>query len=88
MKSQRKRILIIGGYGMLGSNIARLIRNVDPSIELILSGRNPLKGEQLSDELKNAETAYVNLEEGLDLSNHRLKVIPLVLLLNFPGKKT
>lgn len=68
MKSQRKRILIIGGYGMVGSNIARLIRNVDPNIELILSGRNPLKGEQLSDELKNAETAYVNLEEGLDLS--------------------
>lgn len=68
MKSQRKRILIIGGYGMVGSNIARLIRNVDPSIELILSGRNPLKGEQLSNELKNAETAYVNLEEGLDLS--------------------
>jgi hypothetical protein len=69
MKSQRKRILIIGGYGMVGSNIARLIRNVDPSIELILSGRNPQKGEQLANELKNAETAYVNLEEGLDLSN-------------------
>ncbi|SEI45670.1 Semialdehyde dehydrogenase, NAD binding domain [Dyadobacter koreensis] len=68
MESQRKRILIIGGYGMVGSNIARLIRSVDTSIELVLSGRNPQNGEQLADELKSAETAYVNLEEGLDLS--------------------
>jgi hypothetical protein len=68
MESQRKRILIIGGYGMVGSNLARLLRSVDSSIELVLSGRNPQNGEQLADELKNAETAYVNLEEGFDLS--------------------
>lgn len=68
MESQRKRILIIGGYGMVGSKIARLIRSVDTSIELVLSGRNPQNGEQLADELKNAETAYVNLEEGFGLS--------------------
>ena len=68
MESKRKRILIIGGYGMVGSNIARLIRGADTSIELVLSGRNPQKGQHLADELKNAETAYVNLEEGLDLS--------------------
>ncbi|MCF2501215.1 hypothetical protein [Dyadobacter chenhuakuii] len=68
MELKRKRILIIGGYGMVGSNIARLIRRADTSIELVLSGRNPQNGEQLAAELKNAKTAYVNLEEGLDLS--------------------
>lgn len=69
MESQKKRILIVGGYGMVGSNIARLIRQADQSIELILAGRNPQNGISLSKELKYSETAYINLEEGFDLSH-------------------
>lgn len=68
MELQRKRILIIGGYGQVGSNIARLIRNADSKIELILAGRNPQQGEKLATELKNTETAHINLEEGFDLT--------------------
>lgn len=69
MESQKKRILIVGGYGMVGSNIARLIRQVDESIELILAGRNPQNGISLAKELNHSETAYINLEEGFDLSH-------------------
>jgi len=68
MESQEKRILIVGGYGQVGSNLARLIRKADGAIELILAGRNPQNGEVLAKELTNAGTAYVNLEEGFDLS--------------------
>jgi hypothetical protein len=68
MELQDKRILIVGGYGLVGSHIARLIRKDYKDIKLILAGRNPKNGEQLVNELSNAKTAYLNLDEGLDLS--------------------
>ncbi|GAB3753754.1 hypothetical protein [Spirosoma pomorum] len=68
MESQSKRILLVGGYGMVGSNIARLIRKADTTTELILAGRNPQNGVLLAKELKNSETAYINLEEDFDFS--------------------
>lgn len=77
MESQKKRILIVGGYGMVGSNIARLIRQADKRIELILAGRNPQNGISLAKELNHSETAYINLEEGFDLS--KFKKIDLII---------
>jgi len=68
MELTKKRILIVGGYGMVGSNIARLIRQADHRIELILAGRNPQNGISLAKELEYSETAYINLEEGFELS--------------------
>jgi len=67
MELQKKRILIAGGYGHVGSNIARLIRKNYQSIELVLAGRNPQNGEEFSKELGNAETAYLDLEKGFEL---------------------
>jgi hypothetical protein len=40
------------------------------AIELILAGRNPQNGEELAKELNNAETAYLNLDEGFNLSDY------------------
>ena len=68
MQLQEKRILIVGGYGQVGANIARLIRDADETVKLILAGRNPQKGELLAKELDHAETAYINLEEGFNLA--------------------
>jgi hypothetical protein len=70
MELQKKRILIVGGYGLVGSNIARLIRKKYNAIEIVLAGRNPRNGEGLAKELNNAETAYINLDEGFNLSNY------------------
>jgi hypothetical protein len=70
MELQKKRILIVGGYGLVGSNIARLINKEYNAIELILAGRNPKNGERLAKELHNAETAYLNLEEGFNISDY------------------
>jgi hypothetical protein len=70
MELHEKRILIVGGYGLVGTNIARLIRKQDCAIELILAGRNPQNGEGLAKELDNAETAYLNLDEGFKLSDY------------------
>jgi len=68
MELQDKRVLIVGGYGLVGSHIARLIRKDYRDIKLILAGRNPENGEPLVNELSNANTAYLNLDEGFDLS--------------------
>jgi hypothetical protein len=70
MELQKKRILIVGGYGSVGSNIARLINQEYNVIELILAGRNPQNGAALAKELNNAKTAYINLEEGFNLSDY------------------
>jgi hypothetical protein len=69
MELQEKRILIVGGYGLVGSNVARLIRKRYNTIELILAGRNPQNGESLAKELNNAETSYLNLDEGFNLGD-------------------
>ncbi|MFC4209707.1 hypothetical protein GJU39_00070 [Pedobacter petrophilus] len=70
MELQEKRILIVGGYGLVGSHIARLIREKYNAIELILAGRNPKNGEGLAKELNHAETAHLDLNEGFNLSDY------------------
>lgn len=56
-------ILIAGGYGVVGSSIARLIRSVNADIEIVLAGRNPERGAALAQKLGNARTAYLDLEK-------------------------
>lgn len=56
------RIAIVGGYGLLGSNIARQVRKLYQNVEIILAGRNPDKGKALAQELGNAATEYFDLE--------------------------
>lgn len=63
-----KRILIVGGYGLVGSNIARLIRKKYPTVALVLAGRNPSKGDALAAELQHTETAFINLHETIEWS--------------------
>jgi hypothetical protein len=58
----KTRIFIAGGYGLIGSNIARHVRKIDRDTEIILAGRNPEKGETLAQELGRARTAYLDLE--------------------------
>ncbi|WNG47110.1 hypothetical protein F0U60_25520 [Archangium minus] len=59
----KSRILISGGYGLVGGFIARHIRKLNKEVELILAGRNPEKGAALAQELGGATTAR------LDVSN-------------------
>lgn len=49
-----KTILIAGGYGLVGSHIARHIRRLMPDARLLIAGRNPDKAAELVAELGNA----------------------------------
>lgn len=56
-------IFIAGGYGVVGSGIARHVRKINKETEIIIAGRNPDKGAELAQELGNARTAYLDLDK-------------------------
>ncbi|WP_169086666.1 hypothetical protein [Paenibacillus sp. PL91] len=63
-----QRLLIAGGYGIVGSAIAQHVRRINKDVKIVLAGRNPDRGSALAKELGNANTAYLDLENlnGLD----------------------
>jgi saccharopine dehydrogenase-like NADP-dependent oxidoreductase len=63
------RILVAGGYGLVGCTIARLIREINSEVELVLAGRNPEKGAALAQELGHASTAYLDVEDIAAIGN-------------------
>lgn len=56
------RILIAGGYGLVGGLVARHIRAAGHDVELILAGRTPADGEALAQEL-GASTARLDVND-------------------------
>ncbi|MPZ58208.1 MAG: hypothetical protein GEU91_17285 [Rhizobiales bacterium] len=56
------RILIAGGYGLVGGAIARHIRTISKDVEIVLAGRNPEKGAALAQELGGAGTTYLDVD--------------------------
>lgn len=61
-KSANNAVLIAGGYGTVGQQIARIIRQRRPDLPLIIGGRNPAQAEPLAREL--AHTTAVALDVG------------------------
>jgi len=55
-------VLIAGGYGVVGSDIARILRRLYPSLELILAGRSPEKGEALAKELGSCSVTKLDID--------------------------
>lgn len=55
------RILIAGGYGLVGGHIARHIRAAGHDAELLLAGRNPELGEALAQELGQARAIRLDV---------------------------
>ncbi|AEI41897.1 hypothetical protein [Paenibacillus mucilaginosus] len=57
------RVLIAGGYGVIGSSIARHLRKINKDIEIVLGGRNPEQGEALARQLGGARAAYLDVHD-------------------------
>ncbi|MFC4098437.1 Rossmann-fold NAD(P)-binding domain-containing protein [Paenibacillus xanthanilyticus] len=57
-----QRLLIAGGYGIVGSAIARHVRAMNQEAEIVLAGRHPERGAALARQLGNARTAYLDVE--------------------------
>ena len=54
-------VLIVGGYGVVGQQIAECIRERHPDLPLIIAGRSPSKGEAIAAGLGNTETAAMDV---------------------------
>ncbi|MCP5066662.1 MAG: saccharopine dehydrogenase, partial [bacterium] len=55
-------ILVVGGYGVVGAQIVRLLRKRNAEVPLWLGGRNPEKGKALAEELGNATPVHLDAE--------------------------
>lgn len=59
------RVVIAGGYGLVGGLIARNLRAAGHDLELVLAGRTPENGEALATEL-NASTARLDVADAAE----------------------
>lgn len=56
------RVVIAGGYGLVGGKVARHLRAAGHQLDLVLAGRNPQQGEALAAEL-GARTARLDVAD-------------------------
>ncbi|MCD4722688.1 MAG: hypothetical protein K8S13_22955 [Desulfobacula sp.] len=54
-------VLITGGYGVIGEEISRILRERHPNLKIILGGRNPEKAAGIVSALGNAEAVAVDI---------------------------
>lgn len=56
-------VVIAGGYGLVGSTIARHLRRISRDVPLILAGRRPERAAQLAAELGHADVVRLDLDD-------------------------
>lgn len=77
-------ILIAGGYGVVGSQIAEIIRQRHPTIPLLLGGRNPASAKALVARLGNAEAVTLDVETASPLGNLLVRPAAVLNVVNDP----
>lgn len=55
-------VLILGGYGSVGSRSARMLRRLQPDLPIAIAGRNLAKAEALAAEIGNATAVSIDIE--------------------------
>lgn len=61
MSGRDDNILLIGGYGAVGSEAARTLRRLYPNVKLLIAGRNRTRAAALAAELGRAEAVECDL---------------------------
>jgi len=77
-----KNILIVGGYGVVGTKVAHLLRKRHPEVGILLGGRNPEKGRGFATELGNAQSVRIDLMDNDPLSALKGKVDIVLAVVN------
>lgn len=56
-----KRVLLAGGYGVVGAQVARLLRKHHPAVEILIVGRREKEAAKLAAELGHASAAAIDV---------------------------
>ncbi|MEM9542719.1 MAG: saccharopine dehydrogenase NADP-binding domain-containing protein [Cyanobacteria bacterium P01_E01_bin.42] len=72
-------ILIAGSYGVVGRQVATLIRQRHPDLPLIVAGRNREKAQALAEELGNANSLQLDVEQPNPLQGKQPRAIIAVV---------
>lgn len=72
-------ILIVGGYGIVGQQLATFIRQRHPNLPLTIAGRNPEKAQTLAQELGNANSFQIDTEQPTPLQGQHPRAVLAVV---------
>ncbi|MEX0446964.1 saccharopine dehydrogenase [Xenorhabdus sp. SGI246] len=78
-------VLLVGGYGVVGQQVAKILNKYQPDLELIISGRNIDKAQKFSENLINSKSLFFDIEKP-SLPNE-LKIDIVLALVNDPDDK-
>ncbi|UNK79595.1 saccharopine dehydrogenase NADP-binding domain-containing protein [Sphingopyxis granuli] len=62
-KNGRQSLLIVGGYGVVGLQIAELLSERNPELELIIAGRSEASASQAAKRFPNARALRVDVDQ-------------------------
>jgi hypothetical protein len=68
-------ILIVGGYGVVGQQLAALVRHYHPTLSLLLAGRNPTRAEALAHRLTYADGIVLDVTHPKPLNGRKPRAI-------------
>ena len=68
-------ILIAGGYGVVGQQVAEIIRANHPELPIVIAGRNPEKGQALANKLGNASVLSLDMQQPNPLKNLKPRAV-------------
>lgn len=81
----KKAVLIVGGYGIVGRQIASILRQRHPKIPLIIAGRDFNKAKQFADTLGYAEGIAMDVTKVSQISPLSGKLAAVVTATNDPN---
>ena len=81
----KKAVLIVGGYGIVGRQIASILRQRHPKIPLVIAGRDFNKAKQFADTLGYAEGIAMDVTKVSQISPLSGKLAAVVTATNDPN---
>ncbi|MBA4367338.1 MAG: saccharopine dehydrogenase [Desulfobacterium sp.] len=79
---EQNNIVILGGYGLIGSEIARLIRIHHPSISICIAGRSAEKAASLQRSLGNTDFIQIDINNPESFQNFPARPSVIICAVN------